>query len=61
MGVDDFRACADSASMKRGRADTIIEEVRGVVSRWMDYAEEVNVAHEWRDKIANTLRMEKFE
>lgn len=58
--LDDFRACAESASMKRGRAETILEEVRGVVSRWMDYAEEAKVASKWRDNIANTLRIEKF-
>ena len=31
--LEDFKACANSASMKRGRAETIIEEVRAVVKK----------------------------
>lgn len=58
---DDFRACAESASMQRGRAEAIVEEVRSVVSRWRDYAEEVNVLPEWRDKITSTHRVKEFE
>lgn len=58
--LDDFKACAESASMKRGRAETILEDVRSVVSRWMDYAEETKVDPKWRDNIAKTLRVEKF-
>jgi serine/threonine-protein kinase HipA len=58
--LDDFRACAEAVSMKRGRAETILQEVRSVVSRWMDYAEEAKVDTAWRDKIAKTLRIEKF-
>ncbi|OHE88179.1 MAG: hypothetical protein A3G75_01815 [Verrucomicrobia bacterium RIFCSPLOWO2_12_FULL_64_8] len=34
----DFRACAKSALMKRGRAEAIVDEVRAAVSRWPDYA-----------------------
>jgi serine/threonine-protein kinase HipA len=58
--LDDFRACAKSASMKRGRAETILAEVRTVVSRWIDYAEETKVNPEWRGKIAKTLRTGTF-
>lgn len=58
--LDDFRACAKSASMKRGRAETIIEEVQNVVRRWHDYAEESRVNPRQRDKIAKTLRLEPF-
>lgn len=56
----DFRACAESVSMKRGRAETILEEVRSAVSRWTDYAENARVDSMWRDKIASTLRIEGF-
>lgn len=31
--LDDFRACAKSASMKRGRAETILREVTAIVAR----------------------------
>jgi serine/threonine-protein kinase HipA len=58
--LDDFKTCAKSASMKRGRAETIIDEVRSVISRWQDYADEVGVLPEQRDKIQNALRVEPF-
>jgi serine/threonine-protein kinase HipA len=58
--LDDFKACAKTVSMKRGRAETIIDEVQAVVSRWRDYADEVGVLPEQRDKIQNVLRLEPF-
>jgi len=56
--LEDFKACARSASMKRGRAASIIGEVIEVVSRWRDYAEEAGVTAEQRDRIQNTMRLE---
>ena len=56
--LEDFKACAKSASMKRGRAETIIAEVRNVVARWQDYADESSVSPEQRDKIESALRLE---
>ncbi len=58
--LDDFRACARSASMKRGRAETIIGQVRQAVSGWRDYADEAGVPAPWRDRIQKTLREEAF-
>jgi serine/threonine-protein kinase HipA len=58
--LDDFKTCAKTVSMKRGRAETIIDEVQAVVSRWQDYADEVGVLREQRDKIQNVLRLEPF-
>lgn len=58
--LDDFRACAKTASMKRGRAETIVREVHASVSRWRDYAEEVGVPVAWRDRIQDTLRLQGF-
>jgi len=55
--LDDFKACANSASMKRGRAETIIAEVRAVVVRWRDYADESRVNPAQRDKIQAALRL----
>jgi len=55
--LEDFKACAKSASMKRGRAEKIITEVQGVVLRWRDYADEAGVQPHWRDQIQNTLRL----
>ncbi|MFO7813313.1 MAG: type II toxin-antitoxin system HipA family toxin, partial [Pelovirga sp.] len=58
--LEDFRACAEAVTMKRGRAVAILEEVHRAVSRWPQYAEEAGVALDWRDKIARTLRLERF-
>jgi len=56
--LDDFRACARMASMKRGRAETIVGEVRDVVSRWRDYAEDAGVGAAFREQIQGALRLE---
>lgn len=56
--LDDFKACAKAASMKRGRTETIIEEVRTVVARWREYADEAGVNPEQREKIQRTLRLD---
>jgi len=58
--LDDFKFCARAASMKRGRAETIIGEVRTVVSRWREYADAAGVDPDQREKIQNTLRLEPF-
>lgn len=55
--MDDFNACASTASMKRGRARQIVEEVQEVVSRWSDYAEETNLSSGLMEKIQGTLRL----
>ncbi|MGD8618995.1 MAG: HipA domain-containing protein [Gammaproteobacteria bacterium] len=60
FSMDDFNACARAASMKRGRAAAIIEEVQDVVSRWRDYAETAGVPDAWREKIQGTLRLQRF-
>jgi serine/threonine-protein kinase HipA len=55
---DDFRACAKTASMKRGRAETIMEEVCNVVAHWPDYAKEAGVSAAWRDVISKSFRLD---
>jgi len=56
--LEDFKACAKSASMKRGRAEAIVEEVRQTVSRWRDYADAADVPATTRDQIQRVLRLE---
>jgi serine/threonine-protein kinase HipA len=56
--LDDFRACAKTASMKRGRAETIVGEVRHAVARWKHYADEAGVDPGQRDRIQAALRLE---
>jgi serine/threonine-protein kinase HipA len=58
--LDDFRACARSAAMKRGRAKAIIEDVRKAVARWREYADAAGVPAAWRDRIQKTLRLNAF-
>jgi len=58
--MEDFKACARVASMKRGRAGTIVNEVLKTVSRWRDYADEAGVSPSWRDLIQHTLRLKDF-
>ena len=58
--MDDFKACAKAASMKRGRAETIVNEVRETVSRWKRYAEEAGLPVSVRDRIQRTFRLKDF-
>ncbi len=58
FSMEDFRACAKAAMMKRGRAGKIVEEVRAAVSNWRQYAETAKVAPEWQDRIARNLRID---
>lgn len=54
---EDFKACAKTASMKRGRAESILDEVRQAVSRWKVYADTADVDPSQRDRIQAALRL----
>jgi serine/threonine-protein kinase HipA len=56
--MDDFKACARSVSMKRGRAEAIVVEVLDTVSRWHQFAERAGVPELMRGQIQNTLRLD---
>lgn len=60
FALEDFKSCAKAASMKRGRAVTILGEVQKTVSRWPDYAEEAGVNPAQRDQIHHALRLGDF-
>lgn len=55
---DDFRACARSVSLKRGRADAILDEVLEAVSRWLRFAKDAGVRKAWREQIAAQHRVD---
>jgi serine/threonine-protein kinase HipA len=55
---EDFERCAASASMKRGRAGAILEEVRDAVSNWPDHAAEAGVAQHDIERIGNAHRLD---
>jgi len=54
----DFGAVARSASMKRGRAEAIHEEIHAAVSRWKEFAARAGVAESRAEKIQRVLRLE---
>jgi len=53
----DFKQCAHTVMMKRGRSDRIVAEVTAAVARWPEFAAAANVAEGWRDTIARNLRL----
>jgi len=55
--MDDFKACAKLVSMKRGRAEALVNETRETVSRWKEYAEEAGVPVAMSDQIQRALRL----
>lgn len=58
--MEDLDTIAKTASMKRGRAKTILMEVIDAVSRWQKFADEAAVSPAWRDQIQETLRLSGF-
>jgi serine/threonine-protein kinase HipA len=59
--IDDFKTCAKAASMKRGRAESIISEVLDIVSRWKEYAGDAGVPVVTQEKIHRALRLDGFK
>ena len=57
---DDFRACARTASMKRGRAEAILAEVQETVANWRRYAAAAGVPEATAERIANALKVKPF-
>ena len=51
FSLSDFRAAAQSATMKRGRAEEIVREVTEVVERWPEFAAEAKLDPNISDKI----------
>ncbi len=56
--MEDFRAGAKSALMIRGRAETIVEEVRAAVLRWPEFAAQARVPGAVSRKIQKTHRLD---
>jgi serine/threonine-protein kinase HipA len=54
--IDDFEACAKNASMKRGRAKEIVQEVLTAVLQWQQFADKSGVPPDVADGIAKTHR-----
>ncbi len=58
--MEDFNACAKSASMKRGRAGKIVAEVQATASKWKFFAEKAGVPDGVCEKIQRTLNLEPY-
>lgn len=56
FALEDFKACAKSASMKRGRANEILHRVQNAVLQWQDFAEEAGVPNDDADRVAKAHR-----
>jgi serine/threonine-protein kinase HipA len=54
---DDFRACAAGASMKRGRADAILDAVAAAVRRWPEFAASAGLGDTVIDAVAAGHRL----
>jgi serine/threonine-protein kinase HipA len=54
----DFRICAKTALMKRGRADSILDEVLGAVGQWNGFASQAEVAPDKIERIGREHRLE---
>jgi serine/threonine-protein kinase HipA len=58
--MEDFNACAKTASMKRGRAAKIVAEVQATVSQWKSFAEQAGVPDGVREKIQGALNLKPY-
>ena len=58
--LDDFRACAKTAALKRGSAEKIIAAVQDTVANWRDYAEVAGVPAANAERIQQTLNIKPY-
>ncbi|MDP2169957.1 MAG: type II toxin-antitoxin system HipA family toxin [Rhodocyclaceae bacterium] len=58
--MEDFSACAKTASMKRGRAAKIVADVQATVSKWRSFAEKAGVPDGVCEKIQGKLNLKPY-
>lgn len=56
--LEDFRECGRAVGLKRGRAEAILREVCGAVSRWPEFAAQAGVAESWMEQVRAQLRLD---
>lgn len=54
--LKDFKACAKNASMKRSRAEEILQQVQGAILKWKDFAKEAGVPDDIAARISKMHR-----
>jgi serine/threonine-protein kinase HipA len=57
FSIDDFRACAQVAGLKRGRGEKLLNEVTTAVAAWKICAAKAGVPSKWRAEIQSNLRL----
>lgn len=57
FSLEDFIACGKNTGLKRGRAESIVAEVRETVARWPEFAGEAGVAEAWVNEVGRHLRL----
>jgi len=58
FSMNDFKACAEAVSLKRGRVESIVTEVRKAVEKWPEFADTAKVTQSWKTQIQENLRLE---
>ena len=58
FALADFTACARVCSMKKGRAEAIVDEVRTTVLQWPAFAAEAGVAAAMIQQISKVQRLQ---
>lgn len=56
--LPDLVACARNAGLKRGRAETLLEQVITAARRWKDHAKDAGVPERDAEKIASVFRLD---
>lgn len=56
--LEDFKACAEAALMKRGRVEKILSEVLEVAAKWPDYADKAGVPGPTMEKVRKSMRLD---
>ncbi len=56
--LDDFKACARNASLRRGRAEEILQQVHDVFFKWKGFAADAGVPEHTAANIHKTHRMD---
>ncbi|HEY7671002.1 MAG TPA: type II toxin-antitoxin system HipA family toxin [Gammaproteobacteria bacterium] len=56
--LEDFKACARAIALKRGRAESILAEVRDAVAQWPKFAARARVSVEQAERIRHAQRLE---
>ncbi|MGV9005887.1 MAG: type II toxin-antitoxin system HipA family toxin [Brevundimonas sp.] len=54
--LEDFEACAQTASLSRSRVRVILKEVSAAVAKWPRFAQAAGVDEHWRQSIDPSLR-----